>query len=176
MISQSGYLSNFVVFCRCWQHVAKSAVRQSLLHSVLVSSALLSWIRLIRHSVSWLDNLCRHNPNPHRQKCLEYSPSNYTAIVHKTQHNLFAVRQYGTEKYHSDFWLPHWNYFPRQIWMYKSPYNNRHFPMQCKMWCWGHRLVEGSETLRCRTQPDIQTAFPESFAGKLSLPVLLRRQ
>ena len=35
MISQSDYLSNFVVFCRCWQHVAKSAVRQSLLHSDL---------------------------------------------------------------------------------------------------------------------------------------------
>ena len=37
-------------------------------------------------------------------------------------------------------------------------------------------LAAGCEPLRCRTQPDIQTVFPESFAGKLSLPVLLRRQ
>ena len=36
--------------------------------------------------------------------------------------------------------------------------------------------MEGSEPLRCRTQPDIQTAFPESFAGRRLLPALLLRQ
>ena len=156
--------------------VAAWILRQVLALVQARSAALFLWSRLIRHSVSWLDNLCRHNPNPHRQKCPKYSPSSYTATVHKTQHNLFAVRQYGTEKYHSDFWLPHWNYFPRQIWTYKLLYNSRHFPTHYKRQCTTHRLVEGSEPLRCQTQLDIQIVFPESFAGKPSLPAPLRRQ
>ena len=37
-------------------------------------------------------------------------------------------------------------------------------------------LWQATSFFDVETQPDIQTAFPESFAGKLSLPVLLRRQ